>query len=65
MKSRKMMMNGIRIPILMLRIYRSEARNHHRANAQLSHINILAGLILKNINATKTAIIIAMTVVAI
>ena len=52
------------IPILMLRIYNKEARNQPSAKAQLSHINILAGLILKNINATKTAIKIAMTVVA-
>jgi hypothetical protein len=63
--SRKMMTNGMMIPSLMLSIYRSEARNHHRAKAQLSHMNILAGLILKNMNATKIAIKIAITVVAI
>ncbi|MEI8252895.1 MAG: hypothetical protein WCG25_04020 [bacterium] len=45
--------------------YSSDARNHHSARAPESHINIFAGLILKNINAISTAISIAKTVVAI
>jgi hypothetical protein len=36
----------------------------HRAKAQLSHINILAGLILKNMKATNVAAQIHNTVVA-
>ena len=36
----------------------------HRAKAQLSHMKILAGLILKNINATRVEIHIHNTVVA-
>jgi len=63
--NKNIIIKGMMIPILILRIYSSEARNPHRAKAQLSHINILAGLILKNMNATNTAINIAITVVAI
>ena len=40
------------------------AINHHKQNAQLSPINTFAGLILKNINATKVEIQIHNTVVA-
>ena len=40
------------------------AINHHRAKAQLSHIKILAGLILKNMKATNVATHIHNTVVA-
>ena len=57
--------NGIKIPILMFNKYRRDAKNHHNANAPESHINIFAGLILKNINAISAAISIAKTVVAI
>ena len=38
--------------------------SHHSANAPLSPIKILAGLILKNMNATKVDIHIPNTVVA-
>jgi hypothetical protein len=57
--------NGIKIQILMFSKYSREARNHHSAKAPESHINIFAGLILKNIKAINTAISIAKTVVAI
>ena len=40
------------------------AISHHNANAQLSHINTLAGLILKNMKATSVEIHIPNTVVA-
>jgi hypothetical protein len=46
-------------------VYNSAANNHHIASAQLSPINILAGLILKNKNAINIATIIAITAVAI
>ena len=55
---------GIRIQILMFSKYVVAAINHHKAKAPLSHINILAGLILKNMNATKVEIHIHRTVVA-
>jgi hypothetical protein len=42
-----------------------DANNHHTANAQLSHINIFAGNILKNINEASIAITIITNVVAI
>ncbi len=41
-----------------------EAINHHKQKAQLSHINIFAGFILKNIKATNVAAHIHNTVVA-
>jgi hypothetical protein len=44
--------------------YAVAAINHHSANAQLSHMNIFAGLILKNIKATRVEIHIHNTVVA-
>jgi len=56
--------NGINIHILILRIYSIVANIHHSAKAQLSHINIFAGLILKNMNAIKHAIKIQIIVVA-
>jgi hypothetical protein len=37
---------------------------HHKANAQLSHINTFAGFILKNMNAINVDIQIPRTVVA-
>ena len=40
------------------------AISHHRQNAQLSHIKIFAGFILKNMKATKVEIQIPNTVVA-
>lgn len=49
----------------MFKRYNNDAKNHPNAKAQESHINIFAGLILKNINAIKTAISIDNTVVAI
>jgi len=57
--------NGTNIPILIFNKYSREDRNHPKAKAPESHINIFAGLILKNINAINTAISIAKTVVAI
>jgi hypothetical protein len=42
-----------------------DAKSHHIANAQLSHINILAGNMLKNINDAKIAKTITTKVVAI
>jgi len=57
--------NGMKIHILMFKRYNNDAKNHPNAKAQESHINIFAGLILKNINAIKTAISIDNTVVAI
>ena len=58
------MVAGINIPILMLSKYAVAAINHHSANAQLSHINTFAGLILKNIKATRVEMHIPNTVVA-
>ena len=57
--------NGTRIPILILSINNNDDRSPPIANAPLSPINILAGLILYRKKATKTARRIAMTVVAI
>jgi hypothetical protein len=55
---------GINIQMLIFSRYAVAAISHHKLNAQLSHINILAGLILKNMNATKVDIQIHSTVVA-
>ena len=55
---------GISIPILIFSKYVVAAINHHRQNAQLSPINTFAGLMLKNIKATKVEIQIHNTVVA-
>ena len=55
---------GINIHMLMFNKYAVAAMSHPNANAQLSHINILAGLILKNMKATKVAAHIHNTVVA-
>lgn len=52
------------IHILMFSKYAVAAMSPPNANAQLSHMNILAGLILKNMNATKVEIHIPNTVVA-
>ena len=48
----------------MFNKYAVDAINHHKQNAQLSHINTFAGLILKNINATNVAAQTHRTVVA-
>ena len=64
MKIRNTIVAGINIQMLMFSRYAVEAINHHSANAQLSHIKILAGLILKNIKATNVATHIQRTVVA-
>ena len=50
--------------MLIFSKYVVAAINHHRQNAQLSHINTFAGLILKNMKATKVEIHIHSTVVA-
>ena len=55
---------GIKIHILIFNKYVVAAISHHKANAQLSHINTLAGLILKNMNATNVEAHIHNTVVA-
>ena len=55
---------GIKIQILIFSRYAVAAMIHHRAKAQLSPIKILAGLILKNMNATSVEIHIPNTVVA-
>ena len=49
-------MNGIKIPSLILSNRIRDERNHHRAKAPLSHINILAGFILYRRKDTNTAI---------
>jgi hypothetical protein len=56
---------GIKIQILILRRKRVVAMSPPSAKAPLSPIKILAGLILKNINPTKQAIVTPSTVVAI
>jgi hypothetical protein len=65
MKIAKRIINGIITQPLMFRIYSNDARSHHSAKAPLSHINILAGLILYRRNANNVATTIVMTVVAI
>ena len=50
--------------MLMFSRYAVDAISHHKQNAQLSHINTLAGLILKNIKATSVATQTHRTVVA-
>ena len=52
------------IQILILSRYVVAAINHHRQKAQLSHINILAGFMLKNMKATSVEMHIHSTVVA-
>lgn len=64
MKIRNTITAGMNIHILIFNKYAVDAINHHRANAQLSHINTFAGLILKNINATNVDAHIHSTVVA-
>ena len=64
MKIRNTMVAGINIPILMLSKYAVAAISHHSANAQLSHMNIFAGFILKNMKATRVEMHIHNTVVA-
>lgn len=64
MKIRNTITAGIKIPILIFNKYAVDAINHHKQKAQLSHIKTFAGLILKNINATKVAIQTHNTVVA-
>ena len=54
----------MKIHMLIFNRYAVAAINHHRAKAQLSHIKILAGLILKNMKATNVATHIHSTVVA-
>ena len=49
----------------MFKRYISAANSPHIAKAPLSHINIFAGKILKNINDAKTAQTITTNVVAI
>ena len=50
--------------MLILSKYVVAAISHHRAKAQLSHMKTLAGLILKNMKATRVEIHIHSTVVA-
>ena len=64
MKIRNTITAGINIPILMFSRYAVDAINHHKQNAQLSHINTFAGLILKNMKATNVAAQTHKTVVA-
>ena len=64
MKIKNTITAGINIHMLIFSKYAVAAINHHKANAPLSHMNILAGLILKNINATRVEIHIHRTVVA-
>ena len=64
MKIKNTITAGMNIPILMFNRYAVEAINHHRQNAQLSHINTFAGLILKNMKATSVATQTHRTVVA-
>ena len=63
-KIRNTIQAGINIQILIFSRYAVAAIIHHKENAQLSHINTLAGLILKNMKATNVAIHIHKTVVA-
>jgi hypothetical protein len=64
MNIRKTINAGIKIHILILSKYVVAEIIHHKANAQLSHMNTLAGLMLKNMNATNVDIHIPNTVVA-
>ena len=64
MNIKNTMTAGMNIPILIFNRYAVEAINHHRQNAQLSHINTFAGLILKNMKATNVATQTHRTVVA-
>ena len=63
-KIRNTIVAGIKIHMLIFSKYAVAAISHHRQKAQLSHIKILAGLILKNMNATNVATQIQRTVVA-
>ena len=64
MKIKNTITAGINIQILIFNKYAVDAINHHRQKAQLSHINTLAGLILKNMKATRVEIHTPNTVVA-
>lgn len=64
MNGKNKIKNGMIIHILIFRRYINAANNHHIAKAPLSHINIFAGKILKNINDAKTAQTITTNVVA-
>lgn len=64
MKIRNTIHAGMNIQIFIFNKYAVAAINHHKQNAQLSHIKIFAGLILKNIKATNVAAHIHNTVVA-
>jgi hypothetical protein len=64
MNIRKTINAGIKIHILILSKYVVAEIIHHKANAQLSHMNTLAGLMLKNMKATRVATHIHNTVVA-
>ena len=55
---------GIKIHIFMFNRYTVAAIKPHNEKAQLSHMKIFAGLMLKNIKATNVAIHIHSTVVA-
>ena len=64
MKIEKTITAGINIHILIFNKYAVAAISHPNAKAQLSPIKILAGLILKNMKATRVEIHIHSTVVA-
>ena len=64
MNIKKTIHAGIKIHILILSKYVVAEIIHHKANAQLSHMNTLAGLMLKNMKATRVATHIHSTVVA-
>jgi hypothetical protein len=55
---------GMNIHMLIFNKYAVAAINHHKQNAQLSPMKTLAGLILKNMKATRVEIQIHKTVVA-
>ena len=63
-KIRNTIAAGINIQILIFNKYAVAAIIHHRQKAQLSPIKTLAGLILKNMKATRVEIHIPRTVVA-
>ena len=64
MKIRNTITAGMKIQMLIFNRYAVEAINHHKAKAQLSHMNTFAGFILKNIKATSVEIHTHNTVVA-
>lgn len=63
-KMRNTITAGMNIQIFIFNKYAVAAINHHRQKAPLSHMKILAGLILKNIKATNVEMHIPKTVVA-